>query len=140
MTWDEWIWKAAAPSRKDVNVTSRHAAPIRCRCKKSVRLGVKRKWYCGRRLWVVTSGFHSAAGSQSMSNALDLRSTLNTEGFRYTQGGDQGTRDALLGQWYARLELKGQIGVVVVNWDWGTGEWAKSSDLLSYGAAFGTGR
>src|SRR5215510_13634736 len=24
---------------------------------------------------------------------------------------------------YARLELKGQIGVGVVNWDWGTGEW-----------------
>jgi uncharacterized membrane protein len=26
---------------------------------------------------------------------------------------------ALLGQGYARLELKGQIGVVVVGWDWG---------------------
>jgi hypothetical protein len=39
---------------------------------------------------------------------------------------------------YARLELKGQIGVVVVGWDWGTGEWAKSSTLLSCGAAFGT--
>ena len=37
-----------------------------------------------------------------------------------------------------RLELKGQIGVVVVGWDWGTGEWAKSSTLLSCGAAFGT--
>ena len=36
------------------------------------------------------------------------------------------------------LELKGQIGVVVVGWDWGTGEWAKSSTLLSCGAAFGT--
>ena len=45
-------------------------------------------------------------------------------------------RSALLGQRYARLELKGQIGVVVVGWDWGTGEWAKSSTLL--GAAFGT--
>jgi hypothetical protein len=45
---------------------------------------------------------------------------------------------ALLGQRYARLELKGQIGVVVVGWDWGTGEWAKSSTLLSCGAAFGT--
>ena len=40
-----------------------------------------------------------------------------------------GTRD---------LELKGQIGVVIVGWDWGTGEWAKSSTLLSCGAAFGT--
>ena len=39
---------------------------------------------------------------------------------------------------YARLELKGQIGVVVVGWDWGTGEWARSSTLLSCGAAFGT--
>jgi hypothetical protein len=47
-------------------------------------------------------------------------------------------RSALLGQRYARLELKGQIGVVVVCWDWGTGEWAKSSTLLSCGAAFGT--
>ena len=45
---------------------------------------------------------------------------------------------ALLGQRYARLELKGQIGVLVVGWDWGTGEWAKSSTLLSCGAAFGT--
>jgi hypothetical protein len=27
---------------------------------------------------------------------------------------------------------------VVVGWDWGTGEWAKSSTLLSCGAAFGT--
>jgi hypothetical protein len=45
---------------------------------------------------------------------------------------------ALLGQRFARLELKGQIGVVVVGWDWGTGEWAKSSTLLSCGAAFGT--
>jgi hypothetical protein len=42
------------------------------------------------------------------------------------------------GQRCARLELKGQIGVVVVGWDWGTGEWAKSSTLLSCGAAFGT--
>ena len=49
-----------------------------------------------------------------------------------------GVRSALLGQRYARLELKGQIGVVVVGWDWGTGEWAKSSTLLSCGAAFGT--
>src|SRR5262249_37613439 len=49
-----------------------------------------------------------------------------------------GVRSALLGQRYARLELKGQIGVVVVSWDWGTGEWAKSSTLLSCGAAFGT--
>src|SRR5215470_3746464 len=30
-----------------------------------------------------------------------------------------GVRSALLGQRYARLELKGQIGVVVVGWDWG---------------------
>ena len=42
------------------------------------------------------------------------------------------------GQRCARLELKGQIGVVVVAWDWGTGEWAKSSTLLLCGAAFGT--
>jgi hypothetical protein len=49
-----------------------------------------------------------------------------------------GVRSALLGQRYARLELRGQIGVVVVGWDWGTGEWAKSSTLLSCGAAFGT--
>jgi hypothetical protein len=49
-----------------------------------------------------------------------------------------GVRSALLGQRYARLELKGQIGVVVVGWDWGTEEWAKSSTLLSCGAAFGT--
>ena len=49
-----------------------------------------------------------------------------------------GVRSALLGQRYARLELKGQIGVVVVGWDWGTGEWAESSTLLSCGAAFGT--
>jgi uncharacterized membrane protein len=28
-------------------------------------------------------------------------------------------RSALLGQRYARLELKGQIGVLVVGWDWG---------------------
>ena len=41
-----------------------------------------------------------------------------------------GVRSALLGQRYARLELKGQIGVVVVGWDWGTREWAKSSTLL----------
>src|SRR5262245_53313471 len=40
---------------------------------------------------------------------------------------------------HARLELKGQIGVVVVGWDWGTGEWAKSSTLLSCGVAFGQG-
>jgi hypothetical protein len=40
---------------------------------------------------------------------------------------------------YARLELKGQIGVGVVNWDWGTGM-KKSSNLLSYGDAFGTAR
>src|SRR6516225_8256809 len=50
-----------------------------------------------------------------------------------------GVRSALLGQRYARLELKGQIRVVVVGWDWGTEEWAKSSTLLSCGAAFGTG-
>jgi len=49
-----------------------------------------------------------------------------------------GVRSALLGQRFARLELKGQIGVVIVGWDWGTGEWAKSSTLLSCGAAFGT--
>src|SRR5215467_9630972 len=49
-----------------------------------------------------------------------------------------GVRSALLGQRYARLELKGQIGVVVVAWDWGTGEWAKSSTLFSCGAVFGT--
>jgi hypothetical protein len=47
-------------------------------------------------------------------------------------------RSQRLGQQYARLELKGQIGVVVVDWDWGTGEWAESSTLLSCGAAFGT--
>ena len=49
-----------------------------------------------------------------------------------------GVRSALLGHRYARLELKGQIGVVVVGWDRGTREWAKSSTLLSCGAAFGT--
>jgi hypothetical protein len=49
-----------------------------------------------------------------------------------------GVRSALPGQRYARLELKGPIGVVVVGWDWGTREWAKSSTLLSCGAAFGT--
>src|SRR5262245_65538811 len=46
-----------------------------------------------------------------------------------------GDRSALLGQRFARLELNGQIGVVVVGWDWGTGEWAKSSTLVSFGAA-----
>src|SRR5262245_1727315 len=49
-----------------------------------------------------------------------------------------GVRSALLGHRYARLELKGQIGVGVVGWDWGTGEWAKFSTLLSCGTAFGT--
>jgi len=35
-----------------------------------------------------------------------------------------GVRSALLGQRYARLELKGQIEVVVIgwDWDWGMGE------------------
>ena len=32
---------------------------------------------------------------------------------------------------------KAKIGVVVVGWDWGTGEWAKSPTLLSCGAVFG---
>jgi hypothetical protein len=33
MTWYEWIRKAAAP--KDVNVTSRHAASVRCDARNS---------------------------------------------------------------------------------------------------------
>jgi hypothetical protein len=38
----------------------------------------------------------------------------------------------------ARLELKAQVGVVLLVGIGGTAEWAKSSTLLSCGAAFGT--
>jgi hypothetical protein len=41
---------------------------------------------------------------------------------------------------YARVELKGHIGVVVIGWDWGDLEMGEIFRLLSYGAAFCTGR